>query len=135
MSLAKAHIRIARPTNDLEPIKKFYCEGLGLKVLYEFYDHEGFDGIMLGSSTAPYHFEFTRKAGHDAGRAPSDDNLTVFYLPDEAEWKAAVDRMTTAGHASVKAFNPYWDRCGRTFEDADGYRIVLCKMDWKNPDV
>lgn len=23
------------------------------------------------------------------------------------------------------SFNPYWDASGQTFEDADGYRIVL----------
>lgn len=133
--LANAHIRIARPTNDFPPIKQFYCEGLGLKVLYEFSDHEDFDGIMLGSPSAPYHFEFTKKADHDAGRAPTEDNLTVFYLPDDAEWKAAVDRMTSAGHSAVTAFNSYWDRCGKTFEDPDGYRIVLCNMSWKNAEV
>ncbi|KAK4495000.1 hypothetical protein PRZ48_014356 [Zasmidium cellare] len=108
--LAKAHIRIARPTNDFEPIKKFYCEGLGLEILYEFNDHEGVDGIMLGSSDATYHFEFTQKAGHDAGRAPSEDNLTVFYLSDKAEWGTAVLRMIDAGFQAVSAFNPYWDR-------------------------
>jgi hypothetical protein len=33
--------------------------------------------------------------------------------------------MTAAGYAPVASFNPYWDRSGRTFEDPDGYRVVL----------
>lgn len=123
-------VRIARPSDDLHALRKFYCDGLGLEVLYEFRGHDGFDGVMLGRRGDPYHFEFTKKEGHSAGRAPSQDNLTVFYLPDPAEWKSAVARMENAGYAPVPAFNPYWDRNGRTFEDPDGYRIVLQNAAW-----
>jgi hypothetical protein len=48
----------------------------------------------------------------------------VFYLPKAEAWQAAVDRMQGAGFAPVKAFNPYWDRAGVTFEDPDGFRII-----------
>src|SRR4051794_18650461 len=123
--LSKAHLRIARPTDDLAAVVKFYRDGLGFEVLSEFADHDGFDGVMLGRKGAAYHLEFTRKAGHTAGRAPTEDNLLVFYLPDEAEWLAAVTRLEQAGYRSAKAFNAYWDRHGRTFEDPDGYRVVL----------
>lgn len=123
-------LRVARPTDDLEALLPFYRDGLGLSVLYRFENHDGFDGVMLGGPGAPYHFEFTRAHGHAAGRAPTPDNLLVFYLPDEAEWRAAVTRMQTAGFNSVPAFNPYWDRNGRTFEDPDGYRIVLEHGAW-----
>lgn len=34
------------------------------------------------------------------------------------------------GHKSVKAFNPYWDKKGKTFEDPDGYRVVLHHASW-----
>ena len=33
--------------------------------------------------------------------------------------------MEKAGYRAVKAFNPYWDKNGRTFVDPDGYRVVL----------
>jgi hypothetical protein len=62
--------------------------------------------------------------------APTEDNLLVFYLPDEERWHAAVDRMIAAGYEPVRSFNPYWDRSGRTFEDPDGYRVVLQKASW-----
>lgn len=123
-------LRIARPSDDLSPLITFYRDGLGLEVLYRFEDHGGFDGVMLGKPGQPYHFEFTRAHGHHAGRAPTEDNLLVFYLPDDVEWNAAVARMTAAGFAPVTAFNPYWDRQGRTFEDPDGYRIVLQNAAW-----
>ena len=128
--LGRAHLRVARPTDDLAAVVRFYRDGLGFEVLAEFRAHDGFDGVMLGRGGAGYHLEFTRKAGHAAGRAPTADNLLVFYLPDEAEWRAAVARMEQAGYQAVKAFNPYWDRRGRTFEDPDGYRVVLQNTSW-----
>lgn len=124
-------IRIARPTDSLEDVVRFYTEGLGLSRLGSFEDHEGFDGVMLGVPGVSCHLEFTRRRGHVAGRAPTRENLLVFYLPDHAEWQAAIDRMIAAGHRPVASFNPYWDRAGRTFQDPDGYRVVLQNEEWR----
>jgi catechol 2,3-dioxygenase-like lactoylglutathione lyase family enzyme len=125
-----AHLRVARPTDHLEAVVRFYTDGLGLTRLGEFQDHEGFDGAMVGVPGAPYHLEFTRKRGHVAGRAPTADNLLVLYLPDRGQWQEAVDRMIAAGYEPVTSFNPYWDRAGKTFEDPDGYRVVLQNASW-----
>src|SRR5215470_11334654 len=116
-SLARAHLRVARPTDNLTSVVQFYRDGLGFDVLYEFNDHEGFDGVMLGHKGAAYHLEFTHKRGHKAGRAPTEDNLLVFYLPDEVEWQQAVHRIENFGCKRVKAFNLFWDKQGKTFED------------------
>jgi catechol 2,3-dioxygenase-like lactoylglutathione lyase family enzyme len=123
-------LRVARPSNDLAALLTFYRDGLGLDVLFSFENHDGFDGVMLGREGAPYHLEFTRAHGHPAGRAPTQDNLLVFYLPDPDEWATALNRMRGKGFEPVPAFNPYWDRNGCTFEDPDGYRIVLQKETW-----
>jgi len=123
-------LRVARPTDNFDQVVRFYTEGLGLTVLGSFQDHDGFDGIMLGVSGSSYHLEFTRKGGHSAGRAPTEDNLIVFYLPDQTGWQTVVDRMTSVGYQPVRAFNPYWDRHGHTYEDPDGYRVVLQNADW-----
>lgn len=124
-------LRITRPTDHLEEVVRFYEDGLGFERLDSFADHDGFDGVMLGKPGAAYHLEFTRKRGHVAGPAPTQDNLLVFYLPDAAEWQEAVNRMRTAGYEPVTSFNPYWDRTGRTFQDPDGYRIVLQHGSWE----
>ncbi|WP_371418616.1 hypothetical protein [Acidisoma sp. S159] len=29
------------------------------------------------------------------------------------------------GFPAVASFNPYWDQLGRTYEDPDGYRVVI----------
>lgn len=123
-------LRVARPTDDLDALLRFYRDGLGFDVLGGFSDHDGFDGVMLGKPNAPYHLEFVKVAGHRAGRAPTEDNLLVFYLPDPDDWATAVERMKAAGHAPVPAFNPYWDKRGVTFEDPDGYRVVLQNAAW-----
>jgi len=123
-------LRVARPTNSIEALLPFYRDGLGLEVLYQFEDHNGFDGIMLGQRGYPYHFEFTYHRGHVVAGAPSQDNLLVFYLPDLVEWQQAVSRMREHGFESVAAYNSYWDIHGVTFEDADGYRVVLQNMNW-----
>jgi len=124
-------LRVARPSDDLEAVVGFYRDGLGLQVLDRFADHNGFDGVMLGRAGAPYHLEFTRAHGHAAGKAPTPDNLLVFYFPDPEAWRSAVDRMRAAGFAPVASFNPYWDRAGATFEDPDGYRVVLQRGAWR----
>ena len=123
-------LRVARPTDHVDAVVRFYSEGLGLTTLGSFEDHEGFDGVMLGVPGAAYHLEFTHKRGHDTGRAPTKENLLVFYLPDEQQWHAAVERMIAAGYEPVSSFNPYWDRAGQTFEDPDGYRVVLQNAAW-----
>ena len=129
-SIDKAHLRIARPTDQMQAVISFYRDGLGFEVLGSFEDHDGFDGVMLGHRGAPYHLEFTRHRGRLAGRAPSRDNLLVFYLPDVDTWREAVARMRAHGYEPVTSYNPYWDLRGETFEDADGYRVVLQQAAW-----
>ena len=123
-------LRVARPTDHMEEVIRFYTVGVGLTVVGSFKDHAGFDGVMLGTRGAPYHLEFTRKRGETAGPAPTKDNLLVFYLPEQREWQAAVDQIEAAGYTALPAHNPYWDRKGRTYEDPDGYRVVLQNGSW-----
>lgn len=123
-------LRIARATDHLDDVVRFYLFGLGLDELGSFEDHEGFDGVIVGVPGAPYHLEFTHQRGHVVGGAPTKDNLLIFYLPDDGEWISSVDRMEAAGYAPAPSLNPYWDRRGRTFEDPDGYRVVLQNAAW-----
>ncbi len=130
-TLERAHLRIARPTDNLQEIVRFYRDGLGFEVIGSFEDHDGFDGVMLGHPGLAYHLEFTHHRGHRVGLAPSKENLLVFYLPKIGDWQRAVDRMTANGYESVTSYNPYWDRRGKTYQDADGYRIVLQQAAWR----
>ncbi|WP_425487120.1 VOC family protein [Microvirga arsenatis] len=99
-------------------------------VLSRFEDHDGFDGVMLGHPNAEWHLEFTRQHEHAAGRAPTQDRLLVFYLPDRTTWEHGIQRMRDPGHVPVPSCNPFWDRAGTTFEDPDGYRVILQNASW-----
>jgi hypothetical protein len=130
MMHADVVLRIARPTDHLTAIAAMYATGLDFTVLAEFHDHDGFDGIILGHPHSPYHLEFTTQRGHQVGTAPTQDHLLVFYLPDQAEWEASCACMLAAGFQRVPSYNPYWEAQGQTFEDLDGYRVVLQNAAW-----
>jgi catechol 2,3-dioxygenase-like lactoylglutathione lyase family enzyme len=123
-------LRVVRPTDNLAAIIEMYVAGLGFSVLAQFKDHEGFDGAILGHPQQPHHFAFTAQHGHRAGTAPTKDHLLVFFVPDQNEWEASCKQMLGAGFRVVPSNNPYWDRKGRTFEDVDGYRVVLQNAAW-----
>jgi hypothetical protein len=123
-------LRVARPTDHLAAVAEMYVRGLDFKRLAEFADHEGFDGVILGHPEHTYHLEFTTHRGHRVGSAPTKDHLLVFYIPETQEWHRACERMVAAGFKSVKSYNPYWDVQGKSFEDVDGYRVVLQNSEW-----
>ena len=80
-----SQVRIARPTDRLEEVVAFYRDGLGLRELGRFSDHEGYDGVMLGLPEATYHLEFTQHRTGSPAPAPSADNLVVLYILDADE--------------------------------------------------
>ena len=126
----EAKLRIARPTDNLDKIAKMNINGLGFEKLADFKNHRGFDGIIIGHPEHIYHLEFTHHRGTLVGRAPTKDNLLIFYLSDEKQWKYCCENMNLAGFNEVDSYNPYWDEKGKTFEDMDGYRVVLQNQKW-----
>ncbi|MFT5550422.1 MAG: hypothetical protein ACI9CO_002355 [Candidatus Azotimanducaceae bacterium] len=107
-----------------------YVNGLGFHVLDSFEDHNGFDGSIIGHELHSYHFEFTHHRGTTVGRSPTKDNLLVFYFSDITSWESCCKQMLKAGFNAVESYNEYWDVDGKTFEDIDGYRVVLQSGDW-----
>lgn len=118
---------MARPTDQLASIEKFYSADLGLRVLCRFENHNGYDGIMLGLPGTDYHLEFTSHVDGSACPAPTRDNLLVLYFHNDAQMYDAVERLAAAGHEPVEAENSYWAATAGalTFEDPDGWRVVL----------
>lgn len=118
-------IRIARPTAQMAAVVRFYRDGLGLPVIGSFAGHAGYSGVMLGLPGSAVHLELTEHEHGSPCPAPTKDNLLVLYVPDRGRRDAIVDRMARAGHAPVPPENPYWLEHGITFEDPDGWRVVL----------
>lgn len=125
------HVRIARPVSDLERSVTMYRRGLGLDELGRFADHAGFDGVILGRRGDTHHFEFTYCRTHPVRPTPTVEDLLVFYVPEVDEWRSGCAAMIEAGFKEAQAFNPYWRQVGRTFEDPDGYRVVLQQAAWR----
>ncbi len=123
-------LRVARPTNDIRRVVSFYTDGLGFEVLAHFEDHEGFDGIIVGRPDCHWHIEFTHQHGVTVDDAPTNEHLLVLYLPDQQAWSAMVASLHALGVKPSRSENPYWDRQGITFEDPDGYRVVLQNAAW-----
>ena len=127
--MAATVLRVARACSDLAQARRFYLDGLGLQVLGEFADHDGFDGLIVGAPGAEWHLELVVERGARL-QPPSVEDLLVLYEPDRAAFEARVQRLRAAGFAAVTSNNPYWDRCGVTFEGPDGYRTVLAQRAW-----
>jgi len=126
-SLPVVQVRIARPTNQLEAIVRFYHDGLGLPHLGTFEDHEGYSGVMLGLPDRDFHLEFTSRSDGSPCPEPTPDHLFVLYLADGSAIEAQVAQLKAFGHHPVAPLNPYWARYGVTVPDPDGWRVVLAE--------
>lgn len=129
-TLAGVQLRIARPVSDLQRSVRQYCLGLSMERLASFEDHEGFDGVMVGTPQGPFHFEFTYCRHHPVRPSPTPEDLVVFYLRQSAAWERRCELMAQAGFREVSPFNPYWGRDGRSFRDDDGYTVVIQRASW-----
>lgn len=125
MTAPIAQIRFARPTDRLAEVVRFYTVGLQLPRIDSFADHDGYDGVMIGLPGVHPHLEFTSHTAGSPCPAPSRDDLLVLYMTDQDAIDAAVRRLQSLEHGPVEPENPYWRDKGVTFEDPDGWRVVL----------
>ncbi len=121
------NVRLSRPTNQLDRLLHFYCDGLGLSQVFTFpEDAAGYAGAVLAYPGHPLHLEFcTHRQGFQTCRPPTRDNLIVFYLKTPIDLEELGRHMGELGYPAQPAANPHWDQDGITFEDPDGWRVVL----------
>jgi catechol 2,3-dioxygenase-like lactoylglutathione lyase family enzyme len=119
-------LRVARHTERLDELVRFYRDALGLREVGGFHEHDGYDGVFLEVPGTGAHLELTAGGDHGAP-APHPESLLVFYLGDEETVRAVSSRL---GVDPVPSANPYWDEHGVTFEDPDGFRVVLVPERW-----
>ena len=116
--------RVARHTNDLEPIIDFYRDILGLEIIGEFNNHSNYDGVFFGKEGLDWHLEYTTSS-ESADHKPDKDDLLVFYVDSEKEYIKLKERFNNNGISPVVPKNPYWKENGLTYKDPDGFRIVI----------
>ncbi len=119
-------VRVARHTERLEEVVAFYRDGIGLTEVGRFHDHDGYDGVFLVLPGTGAHLEFTSGGDH-AAPVPHPESLLVLYLGDQAAVETVAARL---GTDPVAPANPYWAEHGLTFEDPDGFRVVLVPELW-----
>ena len=123
--LPAVEVRIARPTDKLGEVLDFYCRDLGLPELYRTAAH-GYQVVMVGLPGDRYHLEFTSHVDGSPGRAPTDENLLVFYFATADHMFDVVTRLGECGHEPVQLDNTWWRENGAiAFADPDNWRIVL----------
>jgi len=129
--LPSSHVRIARPSHDLEAAERFWVGGLGLQVLFR--TDESADGghalLMVGWPEAAWHLELVGDPDGDTPAAPTEEDLLVLYVGGEVD-EEVVTRLVQTGGTRVAARNQYWDQWGVTIADPDGYRLVLSTRTW-----
>jgi catechol 2,3-dioxygenase-like lactoylglutathione lyase family enzyme len=114
-------LRVARHTDRLEAAVEFYRDGLGLREIGRFHDHDGYDGVFVEIPGTGAHLELTAGGVHGAPE-PHPESLLVLYVGDEGALQAIAARL---GRDPVAPANPYWAEHGMTFEDPDGFLVVL----------
>ena len=120
-------LRVARHTERLDEVVRFYRDGLGLAEIGGFQDHDGYDGVFLQVPGTGSHLELTTGGSHGAP-TPHPESLLVLYLGNQE----AVDSVSTRlGIDPIAPANPYWAEHGLTFEDPDGFRVVLVPERWQ----
>ena|SRR5690554_1308802 len=118
------NFRYARHTNDLNKIKKFYTEIVGLEKLGNFENHENYDGIFLGFPNQDWNLEFTT-SNDKTQRKFDEDDILVFYLNSEYEIDAIKNRIIKHQIPIEKSKNPYWNENGIQISDPDDYKIIF----------
>ncbi len=120
-------LRVARHTDDLDALVRFYRDGLGLVEVGGFRDHGGYDGVFLAIPGTSAHLELTTGGGHGAP-TPHPESLLVLYLGDADGVRAVAARL---GSEPVAPANPYWAQHATTFADPDGFHVVLVPDHWQ----
>lgn len=119
--------RYARHTNNLEQLKSFYIEILGLELLGGFKNHDGYDGAFIGKQDENWHLEFTQS--HEVpSHTFDDDDLLVFYPNSKLEFELLKEKLEHHSVQFVTSKNPYWKENGIQFLDPDGFGIVISHL-------
>jgi catechol 2,3-dioxygenase-like lactoylglutathione lyase family enzyme len=120
-------LRVTRHTERLDEVVEFYRDGIGLAEIGGFRDHDGYHGVFLAVPGTGAHLEPTTGGGYSAP-APHPESLLVLYLGEDEGVQAVAARL---GVDPIPPANPYWGQRGLTFQDPDGFRVVLVPKRWK----
>ena len=120
-------LRVARHTNRLDELVRFYRDGLGLIEIGGFRNHDGYDGVFLEVPGSGSHLELTSGGGHGPPD-PHPESLLVLYLGDAEAVARIAARLR---QDPVVPANPYWREHATAFADPDGFQVILVPERWR----
>lgn len=120
-------LRVARHTNDLEPLITFYTQLFDFSILGTFQNHDNYDGVFLGKQNLNWHLEFTKSLEHINHQFREDD-LLVFYPKTADEYQQLLKNIEHYNIPQLIPKNPYWEHNGIMITDPDGYPIVVSDL-------
>jgi catechol 2,3-dioxygenase-like lactoylglutathione lyase family enzyme len=120
-------LRVARHTERLDEVVAFYRDRIGLIEIGRFRNHDGYDGVFLEIPGTNTHLELTAGGKHRAP-LPHPESLLVLYVGDDETLQTAAARIDAD---PVSPENPYWAEHGLTFEDPDGFHVILVPERWQ----
>lgn len=121
------NVRFARHTNNLNTIKSFYIDILGLELLGSFENHNGYDGVFIGIPNTDWHLEFT-KSNDIISFNFNEDDILVLYPNTKIEYNILINNILKNNISSVTSKNPYWNENGKMYLDPDGYHVVISNL-------
>ena len=119
--------RFARHTNDLEHLSAFYIKVLGMEILGNFQNHNGYDGVFIGKKNENWHLEFT-KSNEMIQFNFGEEDILVFYPNTKSEYEHILGKINNFSIKIIESKNPYWNENGKMFLDPDGYRIIISDL-------
>jgi len=120
-------LRIARHTDNLDKIKEFYSQIMGLEVLFSFENHNDYSGVFLAKPGQGWHLEFTSSADK-ANHKFDEEDLLVFYPKERDEYDEILRQIETHNIQQLKPKNPFWVDNGVLIHDPDGYGVIVSSM-------
>ena len=123
-------MRTARHVTALEPMRYFYVHLLEMREIGGFVDHNGYDGMILGSPEGNWQVEFTVSQDKPEHHFDEDDLIVLYY--EAAKYDAVIEKLTAENYVTFIPKNPYWVAYGNLYKDPEGFGVMVVnesKMD------
>jgi catechol 2,3-dioxygenase-like lactoylglutathione lyase family enzyme len=124
-------LRVARHTANLEKAISFYVNILGLEILGEFKDHNGYDGVFIGKQDLEWHLEFTTSK-ENPNHLFDEDDILVFYPRTQEELDCVLNKIRENNFEIRESKNPYWNENGTQIKDFDNHNVIISPLKIKN---
>ena len=120
-------LRVARHTDNLEKVINFYVDIIGLEILGNFKNHDGYDGVFIGKPNLDWHLEFTTSQ-EKPNHIFDEDDILVFYPKTRAELDSIMNKIRENNFEIRQSKNTYWNINGILIKDFDNHNVIISPL-------